>query len=147
MAFGRLPGRKPAPPMGEINMTPLIDVMLVLLVIFMVSAPLLTGRLGLNLPRDEAPAAPPAAAAVLRLSLDAGGVLRLGDAPEPLAGEALAERLAGAARQDPSTEVHLQADEAVPYGEVARLIGQLQRAGLARIAFVTRASPPAQAAR
>ncbi|MBL0718732.1 biopolymer transporter ExbD [Piscinibacter sp. Jin2] len=138
MPFGRLERRASARPMSEINMTPLIDVMLVLLVVFLVSAPLLTGRLGLKLPSSEAP---PAAAApqALRLSLDAQGGLRLNEAA--LDRSQLAARLAAAAAQDPATEVHLQADRAVPYGEVAGLIDTLQQAGLSRIAFVTQARP------
>lgn len=138
MPFGRLERRVSARPMSEINMTPLIDVMLVLLVIFLVSAPLLTGRLGLELPGSAAPPAP-AAPQALALSLDAAGSLRIGASPVDRAD--LPARLAAVAAQDPATEVHLQADRAVPYGEVAALIDALQQAGLSRIAFVTRARP------
>ena len=138
MRFGRLERRTPARPMSDINMTPLIDVMLVLLVIFLVSAPLLTGRLGLRLPQADAPAAatPPGA---LQLRLDAAGTLRIGE--ETVAPALLGARLRAVAARDPATEVHLQADREVAYGEVARLIADLQAAGLSRIAFITQARP------
>jgi biopolymer transport protein ExbD/biopolymer transport protein TolR len=124
--------------MSDINMTPLIDVMLVLLVIFMITAPLMTSSLKLDLPRTDAgPAtlAPP----YLAVALDAAGQLYLGEEPISLA--RLAERAKAAAAANPGTEVHLRADRAAPYGEVARLIGLVQKAGLNRIAFIIEPTP------
>ncbi|MFM7505530.1 MAG: ExbD/TolR family protein [Rubrivivax sp.] len=132
--------------MSEINMTPLIDVMLVLLVIFIVTAPLLASRLKLELPAAEAAAAA-GPGAVLSVSIDAQGRVFLGD--EALPEAELRSRLEAAARQavarDPATELQLRADRAVPYGRVAELIGWVQGAGLARIGLVTEA-PAAGAA-
>jgi biopolymer transport protein TolR len=147
MAFGRLERRAGATPMSEINMTPLIDVMLVLLVIFIVTAPLLASRLRLELPRAEG-ARSGASPAVLALSLDADGQLHLDGRPmDPAqAREQLAARVREAARRDPATEVQLRADSRVPYGRVAELIGQVQAAGLNRIGFVAEAPPAAAAA-
>ena len=119
--------------MGEINMTPLIDVMLVLLVIFMVTAPLMTSSVRLDLPRTDA-ATPSAAPRPLRLAVDPQGRLFIGS--ERVDREQLAQRAAQAAQEDPRTEVQLQADRLLPYGQVAELIGLLQKAGLSRIAFV-----------
>jgi biopolymer transport protein TolR len=135
--FGRLERRAAGRPLSEINMTPLIDVMLVLLVIFMIAAPLMTSRLPLELPRTDAGGGADAGA-VLAVALDADGRLYLGD--ETVTPEAFAQRLALAARANPQLEVQLRADRRVPYGRVAELIAQVQAAGLARIAFVTEAA-------
>jgi biopolymer transport protein ExbD/biopolymer transport protein TolR len=137
MAFGRLERRETPKPMGEINMTPLIDVMLVLLVIFMIAAPLMTSSLRLDLPKSEA-ATPGDAPRSVSLAITPDGLLHLGD--EVLAAPALRERLQQLAKANPALEVQLRADKAVPYGQVARLIGWCQGAGLTRIAFVAEAA-------
>ena len=143
MAFGRLERNPGSQPMSEINMTPLIDVMLVLLVIFIITAPLMSSSLKLDLPRSEATGGSDAPAFVA-LALDAQGRLYLGEqllAPEQ-AQEVVTARVRDAARRDPATEVQLRADSQVPYGRVAELIGWVQEAGLSRIGFVT--TPPAR---
>ncbi len=113
-------------------MTPLIDVMLVLLVIFMLTAPLMTSSLKLNLPKAEGvkPQAPNPEA--VRLTLQASGQLRW--AEENIDLPTLKQRLVPLKGGD--TEVHLKADQAVPYGRVAEVLGLLQQAGLHRIAFL-----------
>jgi biopolymer transport protein TolR len=139
MAFGRL-ARNPAPrPMSDINMTPLIDVMLVLLVIFIITAPLLTTSLKLDLPNTPA-AQPSEAPQFITLAIDREGRLYLGE--ERLDPAALSLRIQEAARRDPRTEVQLRADERVAYGRVAELIGIVQQAGLSRIGFVTETIEP-----
>ncbi|MCA0241907.1 MAG: biopolymer transporter ExbD [Proteobacteria bacterium] len=138
MAFGRLQRSPASRPMSDINMTPLIDVMLVLLVIFIVTAPLMSSSLKLELPHAEA-ARPSDAPAFIALAIDAEGRVFLGD--QPVAAEALVERVREAARGDPATEVQLRADQRVPYGRVAELIGAVQQAGLTRIGFVTETAP------
>jgi len=142
MAFGRIERGSGSRPISDINMTPLIDVMLVLLVIFMITAPLLTTSLKLDLPK-AAGGQPSEAGSVLAVAVDASGQLFVGD--EPVAREQLLQRGRAAAQRDPATEVQLRADSSVPYGRVAELIGVLQDAGLARIGFVTE-TPPAAAA-
>ena len=139
MAFGRLQRKGSSQPMSDINMTPLIDVMLVLLVIFIVTAPLMTSSLKLELPQAEG-ARPSDAPAFISLSLDAEGRLFLGDQPVDKA--QLVQRVREAARGNPATEVQLRADSRVPYGRVAELIGAVQDAGLSRIGFVTEAAAP-----
>jgi len=134
MAFGRLERTAGPAPMSDINMTPLIDVMLVLLVIFMITAPLMTSSLRLELPRAEG-AQPNDAPQFISVALDPQGRLHVGD--EPLEPQAFAQRIADAARQNPKTEVQLRADKGVPYGRVAEVIGMVQKAGLNRIGFVT----------
>jgi biopolymer transport protein ExbD len=136
--------------MADINMTPLIDVMLVLLVIFMVTAPLVAASLKLELPSVEG-SAPAGDRPSITLSLDAAGTLRL--ERDNLSWAELDGALATAARRDPHTELHLRIDRTVAYGQVAELIGRAQRAGLTRIGFVTdpsegvEATPPPGAAR
>ena len=134
MAFGRLERTTGPTPMSDINMTPLIDVMLVLLVIFMISAPLMTSSLKLDLPKTDG-AQPNDAPQFISVALDPQGKLFFGeDVVDPAA---FAARVADAARKNPRTEVQLRADKSVPYGRVAEVIGVVQKAGLSRIGFVT----------
>jgi biopolymer transport protein TolR len=134
MAFGRLERSAGAKPMSDINMTPLIDVMLVLLVIFMVTAPLMTSSLKLDLPQAQS-AQPADTPAFISIAVDAKGQLFFGD--EPLADAAFTSRVRSAARANPKLEVQLRADRSVPYGRVAEVIDLVQQAGLTRIGFVT----------
>jgi len=133
MAFGRLERTSTAKPFSDINVTPLVDVMLVLVVIFILTAPLLSSSIRLDLPQaagttSGAPAQP------IRLVLDRAGQAYLDD--EPLSSDALAQRLAQWARQQPDTEIQLRADAAVPYGRVVEVMGAAHAAGLKRIGFV-----------
>ena len=139
MAFGRLERPRPSTPMSDINMTPLIDVMLVLLVIFMITAPLMSSSLRLDLPKADG-AKPSEAAAVLAVGLDREGRLFIGEQRSSL--EELRQKAKEAAQRSPATEVHLRADSTAPYGKVAELIGLLQQAGLTRIGFVAEAKAP-----
>ncbi len=133
MAFGRLERTTGPQPMSDINMTPLIDVMLVLLVIFIVTAPLMASNLKLDLPQSDA-AQPSDNSPFIALGIDAKGTIYINETPTD--GNALASRLAAEARDNPLLEVQLRADKSIPYGQVASLIGQVQAAGLSRIAFV-----------
>jgi len=133
MAFGRLERTTGPQPMSDINMTPLIDVMLVLLVIFMITAPLMTSSLKLDLPKTDA-AQPSDTPQFIAVAIDPAGRLYFGE--EELDAAAFAVRVEESARKNPQTEVQLRADKAVPYGRVAELIGVVQKAGLNRIGFV-----------
>lgn len=138
MAFGRLERTEGPRPMSEINVTPLVDVMLVLVVIFIITAPLLASSIRLDLPRSEA-AQPGDAPRFVSVTLDAQGGTFLSD--QPVTAQQLAERLAAAARQNPDTEVQLRADQAVPYGRVVEVMDAAQKAGLSRIGFVAQRRP------
>ncbi len=141
MSFGGFErGRAPAQPMAEINVTPLVDVMLVLLVIFIIAAPLLARALRLDLPRADAP---PAAVQpqTIQLTLDATGSLHWNQ--QPIRAEDLPSRLAAAANESPQAELQLGADKAVRFEHVAAVLAAAQKAGLMRIGFVT--EPPAAA--
>ncbi|MGY4827220.1 ExbD/TolR family protein [Sphaerotilaceae bacterium SBD11-9] len=141
MAFGRLERSSAPPPMSDINMTPLIDVMLVLLVIFMITAPLMSASLKLDLPQTEAATASDVPD-FIAVAIDPTGQLYI--AEQPVAAAAFAERMAEAAKKNPQTEVQLRADKTVPYGQVAELIGVVQKAGLSRIGFVAEPAPHAK---
>ncbi len=138
MAFGRLERTQGPEPMSEINVTPLVDVMLVLVVIFILTAPLLANSIRLELPRAQG-TQPGAAPQSVTVSVDKAGQAFLDG--EALAQDALAARLKDVAARRPDTEVQLRADAAVPYGRVAELMGAAQAAGLSRIGFV---AEPAQ---
>jgi biopolymer transport protein TolR len=133
VAFGRLE-RTPGPqPMSEINVTPLVDVMLVLVVIFIITAPLLASSIRLDLPRAEGTQAGEAPRFVT-VTLDKTGQVFLND--KPVTAAQLAGQLAAAARQNPDTEIQLRADQGVPYGRVVEVMGAAHQAGLSRIGFV-----------
>ena len=118
-------------------MTPLVDVMLVLVVIFILTAPLLASSIRLDLPRTEG-ATPGAAPQFVTLVVDAAGQAYLDN--QPLAQAALVERLQRIGAERPDTEVQLRADAAVPYGRVVEVMGAAQLAGLQRIGFVAEPS-------
>ena len=131
--FGRL-GRSQNPkPMSDINMTPLVDVMLVLVVIFIITAPLLANSIRLDLPKTDA-AQPGEPAQAVTLVIDKAGRAFLDD--QPVDDAQLAQGLASAAKANPETEVQLRADTTVPYGRVVEVMGAAQKAGLNRIGFV-----------
>jgi biopolymer transport protein ExbD/biopolymer transport protein TolR len=125
--------------MSDINMTPLIDVMLVLLVIFMITAPLMTSSLKLDLPKAEG-AKPTDAQLFVTLAIDPQGRFFWGD--EQVSIDTLRLRVREAAVRNPATEVQLRADKTVPYGRVAELIGVVQEGGLSRVGFVTESGGP-----
>ena len=142
MAFGRLDRGTGAQPMSDINMTPLIDVMLVLVVILIITAPLLASSIKLDLPKTGAakPGDPPQSITVV---MDATGQTYLKDQAVGL--EVLKTQLLVTAQANPQTEVLLRADKLVPYGRIVEVMGAAQQAGLSRIGFVAdTTSAPAQ---
>jgi biopolymer transport protein TolR len=140
MAFGRLDRSLGDQPMSDINMTPLIDVMLVLVVIFIITAPLLASSIKLDLPTTEAATASDAPQSVT-VVVDAAGLTYLQD--RAVAQDELLRQLQMSARVNPQTEVLLRADKAVPYGRIVEVMGAAQTAGLNRIGFVADAPTPA----
>ena len=134
MAFASFDRHRSAAPMAEINMVPLIDVMLVLLVIFIVTAPLLTHAVKIDLPRATSSANLTKPDNV-RLDLDAAG--RVFWNGEPVDAEALTQRLAAAAARRPQPALHIRAERTTPDEKVAQIMSAAARQGLVRIGFVT----------
>ena len=132
--------------MSEINVVPYIDVMLVLLIIFMVTAPLLTQGIKVDLPQAEAEAIDPEDfknTPPIVVSIDAEGRLFLnqGESPsEALEDVMLESRVAALLRRTPGVPVFVKGDRAVPYGRVVEAMVLLQRAGAAKVGFLT--EPP-----
>jgi len=126
--------------MSDINMTPLIDVMLVLVVIFIITAPLLASSIKLDLPTTEAAKAGDAPQSVT-VVVDAVGQTYLQDRVVAL--DELVRQLQLLAQANPQTEVLLRADKTVPYGRIVEVMGAAQTAGLSRIGFVADAPAPA----
>ena len=133
MTFGRLERTSASQPMSDINVTPLVDVMLVLVVIFIITTPLLASAIRLDLPKTDA-AKVIGTPRFVALVVDKSGQAFLDDKPVSL--EDLARQLTQTASRNLDTEVQLRADEAVPYGKVVEVMGVAQKAGLSRIGFV-----------
>ena len=127
---------------SQINVTPLVDVMLVLLVIFMVTAPILQQGVAVDVPKV---AAGPLTGEEEQLvvNIAKGGKLYLNDTA--LGPSELAAKLAAIAGARPDRQVYVRADQTVPYGEVMAVIGSIRDAGLARVGLVT--EPPAERSR
>ena len=138
MGMGEFESAVTHEPMRDINVTPLVDVMLVLLVIFLITAPLMGSALRLDLPAAQAPVSP-ASGNTMRLDIDAKNQIFVDDKAVVI--DALPAVLAMQASVDASIEVQLRADQSVSYGRVAELMGLLQKAGLSKVALAVQ--PPA----
>ncbi|MXP00546.1 protein TolR [Altererythrobacter xixiisoli] len=128
-------------PMAEINVTPLVDVMLVLLIIFMVTAPLMTAAVPVDLP-DSRASAMSEEQEQFNVSVDRGGAIYVGEDLIPDGGFAAAAEGLGCSSAD-SPLVTLRADRALDYGRVVAVMGELNRAGCNRISLVTNGSDKA----
>ncbi|HEX5684950.1 MAG TPA: biopolymer transporter ExbD [Ideonella sp.] len=139
MAFASFDSQRAAAPMGEINMVPLIDVMLVLLVIFIVTAPLLTHAVKLDLPQvsSQVNEVKPQK---IEFAIDASGQ-RFWNG-EPVNRTDAAQRFAAAGRLQPVPEVHLRADQSVAYRAVAETLADASKAGLHKIGFISQPEAP-----
>jgi biopolymer transport protein TolR len=125
--------------MSDINVTPMVDVMLVLLIIFMVTAPLIQQGVKVNLP--DARAAPvEATEQKLILSVDASRRIFLGEAEVPL--DQLEEKLKANAKAQADKEVYLHADREIPYGTVVEVMAAAQRAGVTHVGMITDPTAP-----
>ncbi len=131
MSSGSGSGRAP---MSEINVTPLVDVMLVLLIIFMVAAPMMTAGVQVDLPQADAPRLEVDEQRIL-LSIDASEQIFIGEDPVPF--ERLEDVLRHNARLQQERELFVQADETVPYGVVVRVLAVVRRAGVESLGLVT----------
>ena len=124
-------------PLAEINVTPMVDVMLVLLVIFMVTAPLLTVGVPLDLPKTQAAAISDPKPPVI-LSLNRVGEVFIGD--ERIEPGDLAERLSGLAAEDPTRIVYVRGDQTISYAQLMEALGMVNRAGFAKVSLIAEAA-------
>jgi len=134
MAFGGLDRKSNGAPMAEINMTPLIDVMLVLLVIFIITAPLFTHAIRLDLPKVSSQAVRETPETIT-LSIDGAGKLYWND--KPIALEQMRAQFVAQGKRAEPPEIHLRASRDTRYDVIAQVMGAAQSAGLNRIGFVT----------
>jgi biopolymer transport protein TolR len=125
-----------AAPLSEINVTPLVDVMLVLLIIFMVAAPLMTVGVPVQLPKTAAPKVSQPKQPVV-VTIDEQGQPFLDK--EPLAPDAVMPRLRQLASADPTQVVLVRGDRAVPYGRIVEVMGQINAAGFSKVSLVAQA--------
>ncbi|UWR23379.1 protein TolR [Sulfitobacter sp. S190] len=124
-----------AQPMSEINVTPFVDVMLVLLIIFMVAAPLLTVGVPVELPKTAAQALPSEQEEPLTVTISADGDVQIMTSPTPR--EELVSKLRAVAAEREGDRVFLRADGSVPYSEVMQIMGALNAGGFTNIGLVT----------
>ena len=136
MAFGGFHDNSRPAPMSEINVTPMVDVMLVLLVIFIITAPLFTHAIRLDLPQASASAAPEKPETVT-VSIDAKGDIFWNNQQPGIALTELNRRLAAEAQKKPQPEIQLRADKSTRYETIAQVMAAAQDQGLARMGFVT----------
>jgi biopolymer transport protein ExbD len=134
MAFASLESGDDDAPLAEINMVPLIDVMLVLLIIFMVTAPLLTHAVKVDLPKASS-AANLTKPDNVQLAIDAGNQIFWNG--EAVDAAQLGERLKATGAQQPQPELHIRAERTATYEKVAQVMSEAARNGLTRIGFVT----------
>jgi len=142
MAFGGFQSQGDSQPMAEINMVPLIDVMLVLLIIFIITAPLLTHAIRIDLPQARSEPSPEKPQTVT-VAVDGSGAMFWDG--QPMLREGLEAKLVEAASRSPQPELHLRADRDTRYQVLAEVMALARTAGVRRIGFVTDPNAPAAA--
>ena len=136
-------GRRKRKPMGDINVTPLVDVMLVLLIVFMVTAPLLTTGVAVDLPRSESSPLP-GQDEPLSVTVDAGGRIFLQESEINL--EQLPARLVAVTQRNKEARIFVRGDKGVDYGTIMGVVSAINRAGFVKVALVTDSAPAGQRA-
>jgi biopolymer transport protein ExbD len=139
MAFGEFEPHLMYTPMADINVTPLVDVMLVLLVIFIIAAPLMTGALHMELPQVDVPAGS-AKPVPLEITIDAEGKVSVDGQALPMAQLAVALSLRAQSAQ--ASEVQLNIDKTVPYGRVAEAMAEIQKSELRSVSLAVQSAAP-----
>jgi biopolymer transport protein ExbD len=139
MAFASFDSKSASAPMSEINMVPLIDVMLVLLVIFIVTAPLLSHAVKLELPKASSTTAQ-FKPDKIDFAIDAAGTLHWNG--EVVSRDEAAQRFAQEGQKEPQPEIHLRADQNVAYRSVAQTLADASKAGLTQVGFVSEPETP-----
>jgi len=125
-------------PLAEINVTPFVDVMLVLLVIFMVAAPLMMAGVALELPKSAAAKLQPRQPVIVSVTKD--GAVYVKDEQIPAA--KLVARLSEMHRADPEATIYVRGDRALSYGRIMEVMGQIGQAGFPRVSLISEATPP-----
>lgn len=143
MAFGGFNEHQSPAPMAEINVTPMVDVMLVLLVIFIITAPLFTHAIKLDLPSAQSAPAPEKPETISLSIKDTGAIFWNEEAIQP---KDLDVKLAAAAKKSPQPELQLRADKATRYEVIAQVMAAAQTNGMTKLGFVTDPKAPAAAA-
>lgn len=124
---------------SDINVTPLVDVMLVLLIIFMITAPMLTAGVSVDLP-ESAASALPGQDEPINVSIKGGGKIYIND--NPIALEALRSKLAAIASEKKDVRIFVRGDRSVDYGSIMRVVGEIGGAGYTKVALVTTETTP-----
>ncbi len=140
---GAKTSRRAFTPMAEINVTPMVDVMLVLLVIFIVTAPLLTTGVNVKLPQTSKTKSLPQDNKALTLYVERDGTLTLNEAKLDM--DALTARLEGVREANPEVRVYVKGDKDVAYGQMMQVMAAVTAAGITQVAFVT--EPPKSSAK
>ncbi len=140
---GAKTSRRAFTPMAEINVTPMVDVMLVLLVIFIVTAPLLTTGVNVKLPQTSKTKSLPQDNKALTLYVERDGTLTLNEAKLDM--DALTSRLEGVREANPEVRVYVKGDKDVAYGQMMQVMAAVTAAGITQVAFVT--EPPKSSAK
>ena len=136
-------GRRSFAPMAEINVTPMVDVMLVLLIIFIITAPLLTTGVNVNLPQTQAKSLPQDNEPY-QVTVEKDGTITIGTETK-VALDELRPKLAAALEGNRDLRVYVRGDEEVPYGRMMQVVSEINGAGVTQVAFVTQ--PPKKPAR
>lgn len=140
---GAKPARGRYRPLADINVTPLVDVMLVLLVIFMITAPLMTSGVTVNLPKANAQPLNQDATPIT-ISINEGGNIYLGDAEVPL--EELVDKLRALSKNDPARRIFVRGDRSLPYGRIMQVMATITEGGFTKVALLAENVPSAPAA-
>ena len=141
--IGNGKGRGRYRPMGEINVTPLVDVMLVLLIVFMVTAPMMTSGVNVDLPKTDAKPLNTDAKPIT-VSINADGKAYLGDEAVELPD--LVSRLTTASESDMSRRIYVRGDKSIPYGQVMQVMATIAGGGFTKVALLAQQAPDAAAA-
>ncbi len=133
--MGFTTGKDHRAPMADINVTPLVDVMLVLLIIFMVTAPMLQEGVSVDLPSESGKPIPQQPAEQVIVTVSGEGAIYLGDKQVQL--ENLATSIKDVVKGKPGSEVYLRADKSVAYGTVVKIMANLKNSGIERLGMIT----------
>lgn len=131
--------RKSYRPMSDINVTPFIDVMLVLLIVFMVTAPLLSAGIPVDLPKTEAAAMSEKDEKPLEVAVNKSGEIYIGETK--VTREALLGKLSAITGDDMERRVFIKADQGLSYGDVMAILGSINKAGYKKVALITEPTP------